>query len=49
VDAKYPTPNSITTGVEWFLVGFTRITGTEILAEEKEAVYSVSTLKTSYD
>jgi hypothetical protein len=49
LDAKYPTQNSITTVAEWFFAGFTRITGTEIFIEEREAVYSVSTLKPHYN
>ena len=49
LDANYPTQDSITTVAEWFFVGFTRITSTEILTEEREAVYKVSTLETDYD
>jgi hypothetical protein len=49
LDANCPTQDSITTVAEWFFAGFTRITGTEILTEEREAVYRVSTLETDYD
>jgi hypothetical protein len=49
LDADCPTQDSITTVAEWFFAGFTRITGTDILTEEREAVYIVSTLETPYD
>ena len=49
LDADCPTQDSITTVAEWFFAGFTRITGTDILTEEREAVYIVSTPETPYD
>ena len=37
-----PTVDSINTNAEWFLTGFTRITGTEINEKDRAEVYRVS-------
>jgi hypothetical protein len=38
-----PTVDSINTNAEWFFVGFTRVTGTEIHEEDRAEVDKVST------
>jgi hypothetical protein len=38
---KLPTADSINTVAEWFFAGFTRVTGTDTVEEERREVYDV--------
>jgi hypothetical protein len=42
LDAHRQTVDSINTVVDWFFVGFTRVTGTETVEKERIEVYQVS-------
>ncbi len=37
-----PTPDSVNAFAEWFFAGFTRVTGTPIIDEDRSEVYDVS-------
>jgi hypothetical protein len=41
LDAEKPTVDSVNTVAEWFFAGFTRVTGTDTVEEERSEVYNV--------
>lgn len=41
LDAERPTVDSVNTVAEWFFAGFTRVTGTDTVEEERNEVYNV--------
>jgi hypothetical protein len=41
LDAEKPTVDSVNTVAEWFFAGFTRVTGTDTVEDERSEVYNV--------
>jgi len=41
LDAERPTVDSVNTVTEWFFAGFTRVTGTDTIEEERSEIYIV--------